>query len=334
MVTLAVIEIGLRFYVDHLAPERRQPESAVSVLRSLPGSGRVYGLRPGIAPPIGINSLGFRGPDVSRAKPAGVFRILMLGDSITYGNSVQWDQTFSWRLEEQLNRRDTGLRFEVLNLGVSGYNTRQELAALRELGLQLDPDLIVLNVCLNDSDPEKEMYGIALKNRTQIRSWSDINIRTIVDSSYLLTLTKHELIGLLQGSATSLKALNSPRLFLDTRVGETAWAEMKAAMREMHALARAARIPMAAVIYPYSSQLELSDEERVPQQDLLRFFRALGVPAMEPIPAYRGAEQSMFVDGYIHLSPLGHERVARAIQDFLESNRLLPTAAASRIEGT
>jgi hypothetical protein len=164
--------------------------------------------------------------------------------------------------------------------------------------------------------------------------WSDINIRTIVDSSYLLTLVKHRLGAILRSLGSDVGALNSPRLFLDSRVRETAWGEMKATMREIRDVTAGAGIPLVAVIYPYASQVRLSDAERVPQQDLLVFFAELGVPALDITPAYLDAPQRMFVDGYIHLSPYGHGVVAETMRGFLAGKSLLPASSASATTAT
>jgi lysophospholipase L1-like esterase len=263
-----------------------------------------------------------RGEETSWAKPAGTLRVLMLGDSITYGNGVAWNETFSYRLQQILNGAGAAARVEVLNLGVSGYNTAQELATLQELGLRLDPDLVILNICLNDSDPVKQLLGLSLLNKTRISSWRDINLRTVIESSYLLTLLKHRVIALLQNFDGLLSTLNSPSLFLDTRVRETAWADMKADMRAMHELTRQEGIPFAAVIYPYMSQI-VAGSDRVPQQDLLAFFDELGVPALDPAPVFESARQDMYNDAYIHLSAYGHQQVAAALADFIRERRLL-----------
>jgi lysophospholipase L1-like esterase len=222
------------------------------------------------------------------------------------------------------------LRFEVLNTGVSGYNTRQELATLREIGLRLAPDVIVLNVCLNDSDPVKQLYGVALKNETKVSGWADVNLRTMVESSYLLTLLKHAVTKVIKLVGGNVRTLNSPKLFLDSRVRETAWQKMKATMAEIHEEASQAGIPMAVIIYPYSSQLSLPADQRVPQQDLLAFFATRGVPALDATPAYTKLGQSMFIDEYVHLSPQGHRQIAAAIADHLLAHGLLPVATLGR----
>jgi lysophospholipase L1-like esterase len=330
VMTLGLAEIVLRIYIDMFALRSNGSEES-RLLQGIPGSDRVYGMLPGLAPPIKTNSFGFRGREITLAKPAGVFRILMLGDSITYGNSVNWDETFSYRLEERLNNTRAAPRFQVLNLGVSGYNTSQELATLRELGLKFAPDVIVLNVCLNDSDPVKQLYGVSLKNKTRITGWSDVNLRTIVDISYVLTLLKHASTDVLKAAGVDVKSLNSPGLFLDSRVREKAWQLMKNDMREIHATAKSAGMPLTAIIYPYSSQLSLSSENRVPQQDLIGFFSTEQVPAMDATPVYQDLGQAMFVDGYIHLSAQGHARIAAAIEKHLALHEMLPATTSTAV---
>jgi hypothetical protein len=96
-----------------------------------------------------INSLGLRGGEVSRSKPEGVKRVLVLGDSFVFGLGVDEDNLFTTHLEKLLNR-SPDKRHEVLNLGVSGYSTDQEYILFQELGLRLSPDVVILVVCDND----------------------------------------------------------------------------------------------------------------------------------------------------------------------------------------
>jgi lysophospholipase L1-like esterase len=89
------------------------------------------------------NSLGFRDRDHAVAKPAGVYRIVVLGDSIAAGLHVERNEdVFPPILERLLNQ--AGLRAEVINLAVSGYNTQQEVELLRDKGLQYHPDLVLV----------------------------------------------------------------------------------------------------------------------------------------------------------------------------------------------
>ena len=62
-------------------------------------------------------------------------------------------------MENILNARSSGLRYEVINFGVEGYNTFSELEQLKIKGLKYDPDLIILNYCLNDPDPAEYYFS-------------------------------------------------------------------------------------------------------------------------------------------------------------------------------
>jgi len=89
-----------------------------------------------------INRLGYRGREVAWARTPGRPRIVMLGDSITFGYGVRDGETFSAVMET------LDPRLEVVNLGVQGYGTDQELLKLEREGFAYAPDIVVLNVCL------------------------------------------------------------------------------------------------------------------------------------------------------------------------------------------
>jgi lysophospholipase L1-like esterase len=106
---------------------------------------------------IRINALGLRGPEVSTAKPPGVTRLLVFGDSFVFGLGVDEEHLFTTVLQELLNGAGRG-RYEVINLGVSGYSTDQEYLLLQELGVELAPDLVLLVVCDNDFAGNREDF--------------------------------------------------------------------------------------------------------------------------------------------------------------------------------
>lgn len=88
------------------------------------------------------NSIGFRGRD-QNLSDSDKFRILMLGDSFTEGVGVANQDTFSSLVENQ-----TGA--EVVNAGVRKYSPLLEYLYLKNFGLELKPDLIVLNLNATD----------------------------------------------------------------------------------------------------------------------------------------------------------------------------------------
>jgi lysophospholipase L1-like esterase len=101
--------------------------------------------------PIRTNSLGLRSPEVDRAKPPGTFRILVLGDSVTFGWSLRGEDTYVSQLASLLATLRPDQRVEVINAGVSGYGTWQELRWLKDTGLSLAPDVVIVQMHLNDA---------------------------------------------------------------------------------------------------------------------------------------------------------------------------------------
>lgn len=96
-----------------------------------------------------INSRGLRSDrEYTYEKPAGVVRIISLGDSFTAGYEVSEEEIFSSVLRRNL--QDAGLEVEVLNAGVSGYSNAEALLYLERELLQYDPDLVILSFYGND----------------------------------------------------------------------------------------------------------------------------------------------------------------------------------------
>lgn len=93
---------------------------------------------------VEINSKGFRGPERDYARNAGVRRVLVMGDSLTWGYGVDFEGTFTARLEKLVPN------LEVVNLGVSGYSTDQELLLYQDEGRKYAADVVIVLVVKND----------------------------------------------------------------------------------------------------------------------------------------------------------------------------------------
>lgn len=116
-----------------------------------------------------INSKGLRAPELPYEKPAGVTRILVLGDSFTEGYTVEFDELFTEVVAERINT-PAGPRQQVINAGTGGYSTDQELLFFRSEGHKYRPDLVVLMFVYNDvwynAKPE---YGRGAKPAFELR---------------------------------------------------------------------------------------------------------------------------------------------------------------------
>ena len=130
----------------------------------IPGkSGRFMGVE------ISINSHKLREREVAFEKPAGVKRILMLGDSVTFGWGVAFDQTTSKQLEALLNPSNGPRKYEVINAGVGNYNTQMEVQYFFNEGVKYSPDMVILNYFINDAEEIPRYKGNFLNEN--LHSW-------------------------------------------------------------------------------------------------------------------------------------------------------------------
>lgn len=91
------------------------------------------------------NQIGFRGANLTINKPPHVRRVAVLGDSFTASMALPEHQTFCSQLQRLLNEgREDRRQWEVLNFGMHGSGTGQELALYRNLVKDLDPDVVVV----------------------------------------------------------------------------------------------------------------------------------------------------------------------------------------------
>jgi hypothetical protein len=97
------------------------------------------------------NSLGLRNREVG-LKNTGTFRILFLGDSPIWSGETSSGELYTAVLERRLNSRfpNDPNSFEIINAGIPGYTTYQELEFLKIYGIDMRPDLVVLGLVFND----------------------------------------------------------------------------------------------------------------------------------------------------------------------------------------
>lgn len=117
---------------------------------------------------IVLNNYGLHDTDFTLEKPAGAYRVLVLGDSFVQGWQVTRLQGFPALVETALNARDGTPPVEVLNMGVDAYGTDRELLLYAALGDRFQPDTVLLVMYIgndvqdNQIDLEARRYGYRL----------------------------------------------------------------------------------------------------------------------------------------------------------------------------
>lgn len=121
--------------------------------------------------PMRTNSLGMRGPE---PRGNGARRVLVLGDSCTMGWRVADDESYPAVLQSLLAARPGEPPVDVLNAGLAGYTSHQGLVYLREHGLALDPDVVVIAFGWNDATRLGDVVEqIETENRLSHLIWLD-----------------------------------------------------------------------------------------------------------------------------------------------------------------
>lgn len=132
---------------------------------------------------VRINSQGLRDNEHPLAKPPGTYRVLMLGDSTTFGWGVPLQETAAKILERKLNNGRTAgdEKFEIINAGVGNYDTVQEVTYYQTWGRTFHPDLVIVVFFINDPEAvPREKKGI------------------LIDRSYLVAFAVNRFEGVLR----------------------------------------------------------------------------------------------------------------------------------------
>lgn len=153
-VLIVVLEVGLRFVLGNM-------DAAPFQLH--PGDGRCVGLRPGgVSQYTGwfrripevrhdVNRWGYRGTAYPPGPGTGESRIVVLGDSFTFGQGVADDQTMPAHLESILRGSEAG-NIRVLNFGIPGLNLAEMIDQYRNFARRWTADLVLLVLFDNDLD--------------------------------------------------------------------------------------------------------------------------------------------------------------------------------------
>ena len=125
---------------------------------------------------ISINSLGFRGREITLPKPKGTIRIAFLGASTTFSAEASSNEaTWPHLVVEQLRQRSPDKNFDYVNAGVPGYTVRTSLKNLQERVAPLEPDIIIIYHAANDlslnSSKAANRQGLEAERGDRSLSW-------------------------------------------------------------------------------------------------------------------------------------------------------------------
>jgi lysophospholipase L1-like esterase len=256
------------------------------------------------------NQHGFRGAEFPLAKPKGTSRIMVLGDSFTFGEGVKVEHLFTTRLQEILRARAEP-NVDVLNFGVSAWSTRDEINYFENAGRSFEPDLVVVVFVLNDAGPDV----LDLWNDFRASYEAPFPLKYSYAASYLYS--KH-------------LRKNAGRQYIDALVGsalteQDRWNRSLAHLSRGRQLAESIGARFAVVIFPFMYELNDSYPFLSLHELVAARCRTEQIPCLDLLPAFKGQS---YTDLWVHPADQhpnekGHAIAADAIADFLIDDRLI-----------
>jgi lysophospholipase L1-like esterase len=175
----AAAEAAVRMWVYFFRTPAERFDLASGTFILVPGSFP----RPN-APPVQVNSRGFVGAEFEEPRPAGVKRVVTIGDSCTFGQGTG-AQTYPAQLALRLNGSNGADRVQVINAGIEGLNSELALRRLVSKVLPLKPDVVTVYLGWNDLmkfEPggQIEHPGLGIVARVMDRLWLVKGMRKLV----------------------------------------------------------------------------------------------------------------------------------------------------------
>jgi|GEM_PF-287926 len=357
LVLLAMAELALRLFTASDLPagggdpkSRAQPEKRMDVRQHVRVhcrskiAGLFYELNPGSSvviddAPNAINSHGMRDGDVARQKAGGVFRIAVVGDSLTYGWRVAIEDCYVKKLEALLNEKSARARetaaegkgFEVLNFGVSGYNTEQELIVLREKVLGFEPDLVIVGFVPNDILFSTSVEAIVFAKGDPAFGRQAREAAKLLDE-YTPRKARDVLPPWLAWSKLirlawqSVENARKGDFLLNYYRNEERWAALENALREIKALLDEKEIPVFVALIPEDYRILFNKGRDEIHKKLTAALREIGFPYIDLVHEYEGhsVEDLIINDQDPHPNAYGHTIAAQAIHQALVTEELVP----------
>jgi lysophospholipase L1-like esterase len=287
---------------------------------------------------VTTNSLGFRGPEIALPKPSGRFRIVAIGDSVTFGWGVNDSETFCSQLEQLLHRRFPAWDLDVVNLAVGGYDTRQEVTLLRRNVSRLQPDLVLVGFYSNDVPEalgDKESAGPAgtqvagadgqaqrvLHLNPAPSSWLDAQMRAsraIYTVGRLVKRLTHRGEWGRSGFSVELDLLEGR----DSAELNTAWGRVAEQLDDLRSTATSHGFSVGIVVLPPREQVMGVYPNAHYQSRLRTIADQLGFPVIDSLPAL--AKANVNIDALFipydrnHPSAAGHRVLAQTIIEHLD----------------
>lgn len=253
----------------------------------------------------------------SERKENDVTRILIFGDSVTFGYHIEKEDIYSANLERLLNSGSK--KFEVVNYGISQYSTVQEVALAEAYVSKMSPDLIILGYVLNDPNPDGSVNDFFKRDkaRSLAGNW-------LLERIKLLTNNREE--------DPVLAGCEFFDYYSRMHCSVQKWGAVQNAFQRLADLSAQYDFPVLLVIFPmfssepgatFSEYPWVEVHEQVRNEGIKNGFEVLDL--LPDFSRYEVQDFKLADHDRLHPNKFGHEVAAKAIYEKLKRTGIAET---------
>ncbi len=291
---------------------------------------------------IRVNSIGLRYDELGPKAP-DEFRVLVLGDSITFGDFLPEEQTWSRRMEELTRGRAKKIRF--INAGLPGAGTLEEFWLFQEIKDVVKPDLVLVGMYLNDAQNASQFYVKSLGppwGRSRFLAWVVARLQLLEKGWF-----RNSLPGAIDPAwreefraGRNLKSgdmfhtrdgfdFEIYNAFMDFGLGwnPKAWREIGRILESLRSAVRAEGAALAVCLFPVHIQIYGTVGDVRPQASARAMCARLSIPFFDPLPALHAdaaAHHEKLLFDHCHYRAYGYGLLANWTVAWLDAEKLIP----------
>ncbi len=276
---------------------------------------------------VRTNGAGFRDDERTVTKPPGVFRILGIGDSFTFGVGADYEATYLAILEQRLNGRPgEHPRVEIVKAGVPRFYPETERILLEHYGLEYQPDLVVVGFTPNDViDTEYGLDAVTTDASGFLKTREAVELGAVGQWLFLNShIARIALADAVQRKVAERHPVRWQEIYRDNGFHEDDWLRVEAEYTRMRELAGEAGAEFVVFCIPHRGPW--TDEAGYPAWRLARWAERNDALVVDGLPVFRAADRParLFWKRDPHCTPDGYGLLGEALFEGLESADLVP----------
>lgn len=273
--------------------------------------------------PININSLGFRDYEFEIKKAPNVNRVLLLGDSITFGSGVRMENTYAKQCEKLLRQSDTG-PYQIINAGVNSYHFEHYYTFIEENLDIFNPDYLIIGFCINDIRPREvvsQRYLVQDTNKLPYSGSLKHYVKKLIKKS-----PTFQMISYLSFSNTYNRKKYSTMWITEVILSWKNNDLNKKLIKMLDDIKRITderAIKLSLIIFPEMHQLLDSEKYGVPREKLLTILNDLNISYLDLYDTFHQKEDfsKYYLKGdTVHFTAEGHIIIAEELRKYILNN--------------